>query len=229
MNICRDSTNEAVRKTFVSSRLANVSKICLRSLNRSANDCHLIAGLDFANRAAIDCGSLLSLRRDGAMERQSMIVTAGVAALLALPVACRTQPRAEAETSRRAALEEQQPGGGAPTAAPAGVPRPPAAAAPFGCGAVTCGPDQFCVRYTQICLPTPADKPCPPGSTRTTCGESMSPGCIRPPCDGVAPHCADLPAICGATPSCGCANDVCAPSPCTAFSIEKREFTCVCP
>ncbi len=157
------------------------------------------------------------------MEGRSVILTVGVAALLALPLACRTQPRAEEETSRRAAIEQLQAAGAA------AVPRPPAAVAPFACGDATCGPNQFCVRYTQVCMPTPADRPCPPGSTRSTCGESMSPGCIRPPCDGVAPHCADLPAICGDKPSCGCANDVCAPSPCTAFSLERREFTCVCP
>src|SRR5436190_24004098 len=104
------------------------------------------------------------------MERRSVIVTVEVAALLALPLACRTRPRAEAETSRRA-IEELQ------AAGVAAVPRPPAAVAPFACGDATCGPDQFCVRYAQVCMPTPADRPCPPGSKRSTCGDSMSPGC----------------------------------------------------
>ena len=55
------------------------------------------------------------------MERRSVIVTVGVAALLALPLACRTQPRAEEETSRRAAIGELQAAGAA------ALPRPPAA------------------------------------------------------------------------------------------------------
>ena len=170
------------------------------------------------------------------MERRSEMVSLAVVALLALPLACRTQPRPTSEVTQISALEAQPPGGamGATATAPAegagAQPRRPAPApSPFACGDATCGPDQFCVRHVAICIPWPADKPCPTGAARTTCGESLTPGCIRPPCDGVAPRCADLPAICGDNPNCGCANDVCAPRPCTAFSMERREFTCVCP
>jgi hypothetical protein len=173
------------------------------------------------------------------MERRSEILTLTVVALLALPLACRTQPRVEPEVTQTSALAEQQPGGGTTAPAPAAAapaagataqpPRPAPAASSFACGDATCGPDQFCVRHVPICIPWPANKPCPPGATRTTCGESLASGCIRPPCDQVAPRCADLPAICGDKPSCGCANDICAPRPCTAFSMERREFTCVCP
>jgi hypothetical protein len=95
----------------------------------------------------------------------------------------------------------------------AGVPRASAGVCqgwekgPIGCGALTCGPSQVCVRpgsqcgVRPPCMPAPDGGPCPIGLVSCTDG-SLQRGCMINCAPD--PYCLDVPASCRGVPSCAC-------------------------